>query len=156
MGYRFIIFSKIGAEVQATLMRQDDDKCKCELCKIIRRDAIQDTRSKRSFTVISDANCKDQNLVYVLLCKKCEKTVYVGETERPLKERIDEHMRDIKYQKEKPIMINFINNGVGDLEVAVVARTTGQSKNYRLIVDNKWIQQLETRVPTGCNVNMNI
>ena len=28
------------------LMRQDDEKCKCELCKIIRRDAIQDTRSK--------------------------------------------------------------------------------------------------------------
>ena len=51
--------------------------------------------------MISDANCKDQNLVYVLLCKNCEKTVYVGEAERTLKERIDEHMHGIKYQKEK-------------------------------------------------------
>ena len=34
--------------------------------------------------------------------------------------------------------------------------TTGQSKNYRLKVEDKWIQQLETRVPTGCNVKMNI
>ena len=137
-------------------MRQDDEKCKCELCKIIRRDAIQDTRNKRSFTVISDANCKDKNLVYVLLCKKCEKTVYVVETERTLKERIDEHMRDIEYQKEKPIMRHFMNHGVRDLEVVVVARTNGQSKNYRLIVEDKWIQQLKTRVPTGCNVKMNI
>ena len=65
-------------------------------------------------------------------------------------------MRDIKHQREKPIMRHFMNYGVRDLEVVVVASTTGQSKNYRLIVEDKWIQQLETRVPTGCNVKMNI
>ena len=136
-------------------LKQDEDKCKCELCDMIRRDDIKDTRNKRSFAVVSDAHCKDQNLIYALLCKKCDKIVYVGETERTLKERIDEHKRDIKYQKEKPIMRHFINHGVRDLQVAVVARTTGQSKDYRLILEDKWIQQLETRVPNGCNVKAN-
>ena len=136
-------------------LKQDEDKCKCELCDMIRRDDIKDTRNKRSFAVVSDAHCKDQNLIYALLCKKCDKIVYVGETERTLKERIDEHKRDIKYQKEKPIMRHFRNHGVLDLQVAVVARPTGQSKDYRLILEDKWIQQLETRVPNGCNVKAN-
>ena len=48
-----------------------------------------------------------------------------------------------------------MDHGVRDLQVVVVARATGQSKDYRLILEDKWIQQLETRVPNGCNIKAN-
>ena len=46
-------------------------------------------------------------------------------------------MRDIKYQKEKPTMRHFMNHAVRDVQEVVVARTTGQSKKYRLIEEDK-------------------
>ena len=36
-------------------------------------------------------SCRLRNVVYCLTCKVCDKPVYVGETERQLRERIDEH-----------------------------------------------------------------
>ena len=43
--------------------------------------------------MIKNATCEDRNLIYALICNRCAKTVYVGETERTLKERTTEHKR---------------------------------------------------------------
>ena len=75
--------------------------------------------------MIKDATCKDRNLIYALICNRCAKTVYVGETERTLKERTTEHKRDIKFQKDKPIMRHFRNHEEKDLSVAILTRTVG-------------------------------
>ena len=133
-----------------------DENCSCGICKIIKRDDIWDTNDKRSFAVVKDAKCTDKNLIYALICKKCDKTIYVGETERTLKERTEEHLRDIRYQKDKPIMKHFNKHDACDMQVAVMRKTTGKNKTYRLIVEEKWIKDLETRVPRGCNIKTNI
>ena len=49
-----------------------------------------------NYKTAENASCSDRNVVYALICCKCDKTVYVGETERMLKERIDEHLRDVR------------------------------------------------------------
>ena len=63
-----------------------------------------------------------------------------------------EHKRDIKFQKEKPIMRHFTNHSEDDLSVAVLSRTYGEGKNFRLIKEQQWIRTLNTSVPHGCNV----
>ena len=117
-----------------------------------RMDRIKDN----NYNVIKDATCKDRNLIYALICNRCAKTVYVGETERTLKERTTEHKRDIKFQKDKPIMRHFRNHEEKDLSVAILTRTVGENKIYRLISEEKWIKTLQTGFPHGCNVKINL
>ena len=47
-------------------------------------------------------------------------TVYVGETERSVKERISEHMRDVKNLAEKPTMGHFSGHNVDDMRFVVL------------------------------------
>ena len=133
-----------------------DEQCACDICKSVIKDHIPDTKGEKFFNVIKDATCKDRNLIYALYCNRYEKTVYVGETERTLKERTIEHKRDIKFQKNKPIMRHFRNHEEKDLSVAILTRTTGENKIYRLISEEKWIKTLQTYSPRGCNVKINL
>ena len=80
-----------------------------------------------------DLKGQEFNLRFIL----CEKTVYVEETEQTLKERTIEHKRDLKFQKGKPIMRHFRNHEEKYLSVAILTRTTGENKIYRLIREEK-------------------
>ena len=61
----------------------------CDICKSVIKDNVNipDTKGEKYYNVIKDATCKDINSIFALFCKRCAKTVYVGETERTLKER---------------------------------------------------------------------
>ena len=52
-------------------------------------------------------------------------------------------------------MKHFENHDEKDLHVAVMEKTVGESKSYRLIVEENWIRSLETRTPHGCNIKTN-
>ena len=114
------------------ILGRKEEQCACDFCKSIIKDTIPDTKGEKHYNVIKDAICKDRNLIYSLFCNRCAKTVYVGETERILKERTTEHKRDIKFQKDKPIMRHFRGHEEKDLSVAILTRTAGESKIYRL------------------------
>ena len=101
------------------ILGQKEEQCACDICKSIIKDNVPDTKGEKHYNVIKDATCKDRNLIYSLFCNRCAKTVYVGETERTLKERTTEHKRDIKFQKDKPIMRHFRNHEEKDLSVAI-------------------------------------
>ena len=138
------------------ILGRKKEQCACDICKSIIKDTIPDTKGEKHYIVIKDATCKDINLIYSLFCNRCAKTVYVGETERTLKEKSTEHKRDIKFQKDKPIMRHFRDHEEKDLSVAILTRTTGESKIYRLISEEKWIKTLQTCSPHGCNVKINL
>ena len=138
------------------ILGRKEEQCACDVCKSIIKNSIPDTKGEKNYNVIKDATCKDRNLIYALICNRCAKTVYVGETERTLKERTTEHKRDIKFQKDKPIMRHFRNHEEKDLSVAILTRTVGENKIYRLISEEKWIKTLQTGFPHGCNVKINL
>ena len=138
------------------ILGQKEENCACDVCKSIIADTISDTKGEKSYSVVKDATCKDRNLIYALICNRCAKTVYVGETERTLKERTTEHRRDIKFQKDKPIMRHFRDHEEKDLSVAILTKTSGENKIFRLICEENWIKTLETAFPRGCNVKINL
>ena len=82
--------------------------------------------------------------------------MYVGETKRTLKERTTEHRRDIQFQKDKPIMRHFRDHEEKDLFVAILTRTSGENKIFRLICEENWIKTFETAFHCGCNVKINL
>ena len=47
-----------------------------------------------------NSNCQSKGIIYIIKCNLCINTFYIGQTERRVKDRINEHIRDIK--KFKP------------------------------------------------------
>ena len=79
--------------------------------------------------------------------------MYVGETERAVKQHVKEHLWDIQGNKEKPVVIYF-NQGEhkeNDLEVQIIESVKDNSLYYRKIRECRMNKQ-NTVTPTGVNV----
>ena len=63
----------------------------CGNCSIISRETVSDTSHQNKYTPVSDINCQSRNVIYGIICTRRKSTVYVGETERQLRERMTEH-----------------------------------------------------------------
>ncbi|KAK3089910.1 hypothetical protein FSP39_007586 [Pinctada imbricata] len=129
--------------------------CMCVFCQKIIRSDIPSADRKDTHKVIKEARCTDRNIIYGIKCTKCDRAIYVGETERTLKERIGEHLRDIKNSNEKPINSHFENHNAKDIEYAVLQKLGHNGRAMRLLVEDIWIRKLNTLAPCGCNVQRN-
>ena len=72
-------------------------------------------------------------MVYVIICTRCQATVYVGETDREQWERMSVHLRDIRLEKEKPINCHFGVRGhaSNDVPFAVLENTFKTERTAR-------------------------
>ena len=80
-------------------------------------------------------NCETRNIVYMVGCnkEKCNE-VYIGESERRLKDRISDHIGYIKNRKiETPTGEHFSQKGhsLSDLQVIILENITSQDPLYR-------------------------
>ena len=91
--------------------------------------------------------------IYGFTCTECVRVVYVHETGRQLKERIEEHLRDIRFSRDKPVAIQFnsSNRSINNVQVLVLERVPGQPKALRLIRESAWINKLSTKISSGLN-----
>ena len=94
-------------------LRSTRTSCKthCENCCLLSCDEISDTSCQVTYSPVQDITCHIRNVVYAIICTKCWSTVYVGETERELGERMTEHLRDVRLRKDKPINFHFGEKG---------------------------------------------
>ena len=130
--------------------------CQCKVCEKIVRSEVTSAAGKDAHKVEATARCTDRNIIYGIVCVKCDRAIYVGETERTLKERISEHMRDIKNSADKPINCHFQNHDEKDIVYAVLQRLGNEnSKALRLLIEDIWIRKLNTLSPHGCNIQRN-
>lgn len=125
----------------------------CDTCAKLLRRSVADTDNQTTYETATNFNCKSQNVIYGIVCSKCDSTVYVGETERELRERISEHIRDITRKADKPIMRHFDGSHLPDnARFTVLERLYGASRVERQIREAVWIKKLRTMRPHGCNV----
>lgn len=71
------------------------------------------TKSGRVIRTNEKIHCRSYNVVYAVYCTKCKHVVYVGETDTKLKDRIQNHLSDIRTKKiyDKPVSIHFNSKG---------------------------------------------
>ena len=136
-------------------LKQTDSTCSCRVCNAMHRDEVWSSTRDTNYKTAENASCSHRNVVYALICCKCDKTVYVGETERMLKERIDEHLRDVRQQAEKPIMRHFEGHKEEHVKVTILQRMFREGRIHRQLAEEQWIVKLKTKMPQGCNVNLN-
>lgn len=128
----------------------------CEVCRIMTTgEAITDTSGENTYSTRKEVDCSTRNVVYVISCVRCDRVVYVGETERSVRERMLEHMRDVRNGLDKPIIKHFDKeHSVCDMRISVLREMYGESRNCRILWEERWIKWLGTRVPAGCNVKV--
>ncbi len=100
-----------------------------------------------------------KNVVYAISCSKYSTPVYVGETERTLRERMTEHLADIRLMREKPVAKHFTerdHRGVNDVEICILERIHDKSRIFRLIKEKSWINKMKTEVPVGINTKVGL
>ena len=78
-------------------------KRRCECC--LYRKPVSDFSSKHNlteFTITGKLTCQSDNIVYLIQCKRCDEQ-YVGETSRPLKTRLGNHVSNIRLYKDTAV-----------------------------------------------------
>ena len=78
----------------------------------------------------------------------------VGETERELRERMTEHLRDVRLRKDIPINFHFGEKGhtQHDMAFTVLEKVYAAERIERQLREGLWIKKLSTVRPGSCNV----
>ena len=127
---------------------------RCRACtRIIPTRSFSSSHNNRTFTVRGHINCKTSNIVYLVTCRKCNQQ-YVGETSRPLADRINDHLSAIRLKKPTPISIHFNITGhsIADFRIMGIQQfDDSTSKERRRMMETTWQNLLQTSYPCGIN-----
>ena len=103
--------------------RKHTNSCERTNCKYCTRLATTgratSTQTGRSYSVPQGGCCESSNLIYLLTCDLCDKQ-YVGQTKRPLRDRLREHFRYISNRNiDQPLGRHFAQADHDGLNIKV-------------------------------------
>lgn len=107
-----------------------------------------DSLTKNAYSILHRLTCSDPNVIYVVRCSSCLK-LYVGQTSRPLHQRISEHLNDIRGSRDTPISLHYNVCGLPHFTFFAIERVPDQTK--RLQREAGWIERLHSLQPHGIN-----
>ncbi len=105
--------------------------------------------------------CKSNNLVYVITCKKCPTSQYVGETYRPLHKRMYEHLYSIGHNGDTSVAQHFRQPGhnishikfeVASFIYSYAPPNSDEGTKIRRSVEKLWIHRFKTNRSPGLNI----
>ena len=103
------------------------------------------------------ANCNTTHLIYLIICQNCS-IKYIGQTQRTLRERIGEHIREIEHNKSKNqtknLIIDHFNNGSCSIQhfKCTILEQNISNSYIRLLKEAYYIQLFNTTTPNGLNI----
>ena len=102
--------------------------------------------SQKSIKLNASVDCTSKNIVYCIFCNKsgCDQ-IYVGQSQRELKQRFSEHKTSVRTQAKKVVGQHF--NGPGhsifNMEVAAIEQVFSKDKQTIEKRESMWIEYLE-------------
>ena len=97
-------------------------------------------------------NCDTAYCVYAITCARCKPgKTYIGQTARPLKERMSGHRQAFGKGSPRPIYRHFRQRGHTFADVRVTILEKGVNRRDLLSREHHWITQLGTQYPKGLN-----
>ena len=122
----------------------------CEACKHARPTrTISDSRTSNAYAIHHRLACSDANTIYCITCTSCDQR-YVGQSSRPLRRRIGEHLNDIRRHRDTPVSAHFNICGISFFSFTALERVPAERQ--RLTKEAMWIERLHTTAPNGINV----
>ena len=127
---------------------------RCAACNYIDENRrFSSCTNRKSFPVRGRINCSTANVVYLATCTRCN-LQYVGETSRPLSDRINNHLSSIRLHKPQPLSlhINLPGHSLRDLRFqGIECFRPGTTANDRKTKETTWQDVLQTAYPLGLN-----
>ena len=124
----------------------------CKFAKPTRR--VVSPYNKASFFIMHRFTCHSVNIIYLIACTNCH-MMYVGQTARPLRTRIFEHIRNILTKHSTSVSHHF-NSQCTFEHFSFTALEHCPNLSKRLQKENKWIERLHTLQPAGLNEARNV
>ncbi len=150
-------------EILASLLHENDTRCsfavsKCKKPRCLCCDHIMvgshfyDSSSSRIYRIDRNYNCGSSNLIYLIKCLRCD-VLYVGQTTRYFRERLNNHRSDIRLNKLTAVGKHFNEplHTVNDLKIMPIHDVSRLSVDQRLMVENRFMTLLNTKYPYGLN-----
>ena len=120
---------------------------RCKTCPtVITSTTITSHSTGHQYPISDSTTCKSTNVIYLIQCQRCGHQ-YVGETEQPLNERMNNHRADIRHKRlEKPVAVHFTSphHTADDLRVFVIEKLRRNDPVLRKIRESRWITTLDT------------
>ena len=120
---------------------------RCEACPyILPGKEVHSTFNATTVKINSELDCNSRNIVYGLFCEKenCRQ-IYIGKTERKLKERLSEHKTSVRKKERNVVGQHF--NGPGHslehLKISAIEKVFNRGQNIILKRESMWINLFE-------------
>ena len=102
-----------------------------------------------SYPILHRSCCSDKDLIYLIVCRNCS-VRYVGETSRPLRVRISEHVNNILSFRSTSVSDHFISRcSLNDFSFTALERCRNTTR--RRNKEARWMRRLNTLAPHGLN-----
>jgi len=131
-------------------------KCKhplCNCCKSIQENnTFTSTTTKQTYSVETSMNCNSSYIIYLITCTHC-KLQYVGQTNRKLKDRLNDHKSNTRTNKQTTVGIHFRSSphDITNLQIIPIEQIEHNNQHQILIREQFWINTLQTKYPKGLN-----
>ena len=126
---------------------------RCRVCSYIKPgDFVRSHINCKSFNTIGSINCKTSLVIYLITCKFCGQQ-YVGETSRPLADRVNTHLSCIRTGKDTPVALHFnmANHSLSDFTITGIEHMHSTDSITRRMKESTWKNLLKTAYPLGIN-----
>jgi len=137
----------------------------CKTCKHINvTKTFESTYTRRQYKIKHTLNCSSSNVIYLITCTLCNKQ-YVGETQRPLRDRLTDHRSNTVTGKNTPISnhFNLPDHSISNISITPIdtlsapelslCRDDRRKMLSRLLrKESEWQHQLCTYQPNGINL----
>ena len=133
------------------------NKPRCQICKLLVTDNIVKPPGTNITLRPGKLNCDSENVVYLIMCKKCNKGNYVGETTTKFRYRMNNHKHTINTKQTGfPVANHFsqLGHSINDLK-CVLLKGGLTSLKERRISELQFIFQLNSH-NTGLNRDLSI
>lgn len=128
----------------------------CKACNYIVECSTfySNNNSNKIYKIKHNFTCKTRNIIYLITCNKCKKQ-YVGQSSRPLADRINNHLSCIRTHKQTPIGMHFNlpNHSITDFRIHAIDHITSKYNIQHLLSTKEtyWQNTLLTIFPHGLN-----
>ena len=120
----------------------------CAMCPFINTcPEVKSSNTTEILEMTRKYNCFTRSVICVLTCRKCQ-AQYVGQTGRHLKDRVAEHVQNIKSRAKTPVGLHFNSPGhsLQELSVQIIEQEKTQSKVRREIRKSYWIKKFKSSI----------
>ncbi len=137
-------------------------KRNCNTCTHILDGAttVTFTNTGKTFNIKQRLDCNSANVIYVIQCLRClqnrdNKCQYIGQTGRRLRDRLNEHRRDVinKKHDKSGVADHFCKPGhtVDDLQILPILQLHNKRESVRRAKEQYFISLANTLTPHGLN-----